>query len=196
MMDLFQICAYEGLDIFLEIMFFSVIIAVIIAVVIYIIGSLFLSKFHKLLFGWGTVLAWLPFTRTYILGKVTFNKTMGWIMVGCNLFLSFANSNNYSFVYLYEFVEFGLFIYAFIKYKKIKDGKIDVREAALMSDGYSFEKPSVPVNYNSSMDGYPASNTNKINSDNQVMSAFCTKCGQKFDDNNIRFCTNCGQARM
>ena len=58
------------------------IIAFIIAIAIYIAEVIFLNKFNKLVYGKGTVLAWIPFyCQSYLLGKLAFNKTVGWILV-------------------------------------------------------------------------------------------------------------------
>lgn len=60
-------------------------IALIIVIIIYIIKSIFLSNFNKLVNGEGTLMAWFPITDTYLLGKLTVSKKVGLILVGIML---------------------------------------------------------------------------------------------------------------
>ena len=46
-------------------------------IAIYIACSKFLSNLNKLIYGKGTILAWLPFTSIYLMGKLAFNNLVG-----------------------------------------------------------------------------------------------------------------------
>ena len=52
---------------------------------IYVAQAIFLNKFNKLVHGKGTALAWIPICNIYLLGKLTINKIVGWVLVACIL---------------------------------------------------------------------------------------------------------------
>ncbi len=54
---------------------------IILIFLVYIIQAIFLSKLNKLLNGSGTAMGWVPIANIYLLGKLTFNKIVGWILV-------------------------------------------------------------------------------------------------------------------
>ena len=54
---------------------------VIIVVVIYVLYGLFLNSFNKAVEGRGTVFAFIPIGNLYLLGALTFNSTMGIVLV-------------------------------------------------------------------------------------------------------------------
>ena len=57
-------------------------IALVIGIVLYIVEAIFLNKYNKLVTGKGTILAWIPFYfQAYLLGKLAFNKVVGWVLV-------------------------------------------------------------------------------------------------------------------
>lgn len=59
------------------------IIILIVGLIIYIITSIFLNKLNKLMYGKGTPMAWIPIFNIYLLGKLTVNKLVGWILIVC-----------------------------------------------------------------------------------------------------------------
>lgn len=104
-------------------------------IVIYIAQALFLSNFNNLVYGKKTALGWLPIANVYLLGKLLFNKKVGWALVGGILLNSTVtiNINGVETVYrllpkdlssifslVYSFVIFALFIYAIVKYSNLK----------------------------------------------------------------------------
>ena len=109
---------------------------IIFVIVMYVAQSIFLNKFHQLVRGKKTALAWIPICNIYLLGSLTINKIAGWILVAC-LFLTGIYSltiNGVKTTYsilppnvgkivssLYDIVIFALFIYAIFKYFKIKN---------------------------------------------------------------------------
>ena len=115
-----------------------VIILLILVVAIYVAQAIFLNKFNKLVNGKGTPMAWIPVANIYLLGKLTFNKIVGWVLVVC-FFLTGSTTTTINGVetthtFLPEnissvisslngFAIFGLFIYAIIKYNKLKKEK-------------------------------------------------------------------------
>ena len=96
-----------------------IIFAFIILIAIYVVQAIFLSSFNKLVYGKGTWMAWVPYCNTYLLGKLTFNETVGWVLVGASIlsmFVSFLSP-------IYSLASFGLFIYAIVKYFQLKSAK-------------------------------------------------------------------------
>ena len=115
---------------------FLLIIFLILLLVIYIAQAVFLNKFNKLVYGKGTAMAWIPIFNIYLLGKLTFNKLVGWILVICS-FLTTKTTTTVNgvvtseftilpqniipiFQAVYSVIIIVLFIYAIIKYFKIK----------------------------------------------------------------------------
>ena len=65
-----------------------------IVIAIYIATAIFLNKFNKLVYGKGTAKAWIPIANIYLLGKLTVNKFVGWILVACIFFNSKSYNNH------------------------------------------------------------------------------------------------------
>lgn len=116
--------------------FLIVILLVVLA--IYIASAIFLNKFNKLVYGKGTPMCWIPIANIYLLGKLTVNKVVGWILVACVLLTGEYTTtiNGVETVHnilpesissvvstLYGIAVLGLFIYAIVKYNKIKKTK-------------------------------------------------------------------------
>ena len=106
-------------------------------ITIYIVCSKFLSNFNKLKYGKGTILAWLPFTSIYLMGKLAFNELAGWgLLVICILSSSYTVTvNGVETVQtiapasiqgplskIYPLLNFGVFVYCIFKYNKLKHG--------------------------------------------------------------------------
>ena len=104
-------------------------------ITIYIVCSKFLSNFNKLKYGKGTILAWLPFTSIYLMGKLAFNELVGWgLLVICILSSSYTVTvNGVETVQtiapvsiqgplskIFPLLNFGVFVYCIIKYNKLK----------------------------------------------------------------------------
>ena len=104
-------------------------------ITIYIVCSKFLSNFNKLKYGKGTILAWLPFTSIYLMGKLAFNELAGWgLLVICILSSSYTVTvNGVETVQtiapvsiqgplskIFPLLNFGVFVYCIIKYNKLK----------------------------------------------------------------------------
>lgn len=139
-------------------------IGLIIALVIYILESLLISGLHKLMYGKGTILAWLPFTNVYLLGKLTVNTTVGWILVICTILTANFSfkigevSKTYSLLpvdligpvsTIQSIAIFGLLIYALIKYFKLKDEKKNANNVAvapvIVNDNVPLQQTQQPV---------------------------------------------------
>ena len=111
-------------------------LVIFIGIGIYIVQAIFLNKFNKLVNGKGTALAWIPICNIYLLGKLTINKLVGWILVIC-VFLTGSYTVTINgvetthtilpdgissiFSKLYSIVVLALFIYAIVKYSKLKN---------------------------------------------------------------------------
>lgn len=140
------------------------IIGLIIVLVIYILESLLINGLHKLMYGKGTILAWLPFTNVYLLGKLTVNTTVGWLLVvGTILTSNFSYkvgevSKIYSLLpadligpvsTIQSIATVGLLIYALIKYFKLKDEKKNANNVAfapvIVNDSVPLQQNQQPV---------------------------------------------------
>lgn len=111
-------------------------IVLVVAIVIYVVMEIELNMLNKIMYGKCTALAWIPICNTYLLGKLTVNKLVGWILVIC-IFVtgsftttvdgvekvySLLPANISSIVStIYGLVVFGLFIYAIVKYNQLKN---------------------------------------------------------------------------
>ena len=107
-------------------------------VLIYVLISLLLYKLHKIIYGKGTVLAWIPILSIYVLGKVTFESKIVGIALLLMYFLtltiettvngvttthSLLPSNILStFQYIYSIVTILLLLYAIFEYFNLKKG--------------------------------------------------------------------------
>ena len=104
-------------------------------IAIYIACSKFLSNLNKLIYGKGTILAWLPFTSIYLMGKLAFNNLVGWgLLVICILSSSYTVTvNGVETVQtiapvsiqgplskIFPLLNFGVFVYCIVKYNKLK----------------------------------------------------------------------------
>ena len=54
-----------------------------VVILIYILVGILLNKLNKVMYGKGTALAFIPFCNVYLLGKLTINKIVGWVLLGC-----------------------------------------------------------------------------------------------------------------
>ena len=104
-------------------------------ITIYIVCSKFLSNFNKLKYGKGTILAWLPFTSIYLMGKLAFNELAGWsLLVICILSSSYTVTvNGVETVQtiapasiqgplskIFPLLNFGVLVCCILKYNKLK----------------------------------------------------------------------------
>lgn len=115
---------------------FALIINFLIPIVLYFVQGILLNKFNKAVYGKNTWQAWVPFAQFYLLGKLTFDKTVGWVL----LVLSVVTGNLFIFdvlkkktaptplVSVFTIVCIGLLIYSFFKYSKLKSKKIETSD--------------------------------------------------------------------
>lgn len=76
-------------------------------------------------------MAWIPIANIYLLGKLTINKIVGWLLVICMLLSGLQVNENYLLPeklipivsIIYTIVVIVLFIYAIVKYCKIKNSR-------------------------------------------------------------------------
>lgn len=154
-------------------------IALLAMIIEFLIIGLFLNKYNKLLYGKGSILAFIPLAQTYLLGKLAFNKLIGIIMVAISLLPYLSIPKNDYILSAGEFsdaAKFFILIYAIIKYNGIKKGIISKEEAAFQSDQYSF---------------ITKSETNVQTQSNKPR--FCRNCGAQLITESS-FCQNCGQS--
>ena len=130
----------EGLGALVGIFAFLGIFIFVIVIVIYILQAIFLNKFNKLVYGKGTALAWIPICNLYLLGKLTVNKLVGWILV-ILLFITGETTTTINGVTttqsilpqginsiispIYSLAVLGLFIYAIVKYFQLKKSGVN-----------------------------------------------------------------------
>lgn len=113
-------------------------IILLVVLIIYILQAILLNKLNKLMYGKGTPMAWIPVANIYLLGKLTVNKLVGWILVICcfstGTVTTTVNGESTTTTLLpgnigkivsliYSISVFVLFIYAVIKYFKLKKEK-------------------------------------------------------------------------
>ena len=111
------------------------IIAIIIYVIIYVAQAIFLNKLNKLIYGKGTAMAWIPIANLYLLGKLTVNKIVGWILVICPFLTGTTTTTingvettstflpeklNSIITTVHSFAVLALFAFAIIKYINLK----------------------------------------------------------------------------
>lgn len=135
--------------------FFGIIIA------IYIACSKFLSNFNKLKYGKGTILAWLPFTSIYLMGKLAFNELAGWgLLIMCILSSSYTVTvNGVETVQtiapasiqgplskIYPFLNLGTLVYCIFKYKKLKNsGFSPIKNTSVLQNVQPVQSKVQPV---------------------------------------------------
>lgn len=116
----------------------SAFLVLILIFIIYVVQAIFLSKFNKLVSGRGTAMGWVPIANIYLLGKLTFNRLVGWILVVLifstatltvtingveNKYKLFSDDVNMVVSRFLALLILGLFIYAIIKYVDLKRNK-------------------------------------------------------------------------
>jgi len=118
--------------------------AILILLILYVIQGIILTKLNKLMYGKGTPMAWIPIVNTYLLGKLTIHKIVGWSFIACMILTGTftVTINNVQKVYtlfpaeikeiiyiIFDIVTFALFLYAIYKYFKLKkENTIDTNE--------------------------------------------------------------------
>lgn len=112
------------------------ILILVIAIAFYVTAGIVLFKLNRIIYGTGTPMAWIPFCNIYLLGKLTFNKCVGWILIILGIFSStfqftINGQNVISGTILpseiipiistgYSIVVIILFIYAIVKYIRLR----------------------------------------------------------------------------
>ena len=130
-------------------------IALVIGIVLYIVEAIFLNKYNKLVTGKGTVLAWIPFYfQSYLLGKLAFNKAVGWGLVAAEFATAKVKIGNIDVTLIkneslrgtigtiYTLVTICILIYAFVKYKNLK--KSVVLNNNMVADGTNISAQAIP----------------------------------------------------
>ena len=177
-------------------------IILVVAIAIYVLTSLLMNSVHKKIYGKGTWMAWVPYVRTFLLGKLAVNKLVGIILVSASVVsevlagagtgegqtVSPLASGINSLVGLANLV---FIIMLLVKNGKLKRGELSPETAAKQCEAMDFNKvedvpskpTSEPVNAMPSANPEPAPAT--------AAKRFCTNCGTEIPDNSA-FCTNCG----
>lgn len=111
------------------------IVLLVVLIVIYVAQAIFLNKLNKLIYGKGTAMAWIPIANLYLLGKLTVNKIVGWILVICPFLTGTTTTTingvettstflpekiNSLISTIHSFAVLGLFAFAVIKYINLK----------------------------------------------------------------------------
>ena len=159
---------------------------IVIIIAIYVAQAIFLNKFNRLVNGKGTAMAWIPIANLYLLGKLTFNKIVGWGLVICS-FLTSSYTTTINGVEtthsilpesisslvstLYNFAVLGLFIYAIIKYNKIKKSSVNnqniQQNVNMQNQQQSQTQSNVSVQQQPMMQPINMSNTEQSSVNNQ-----------------------------
>ena len=140
------------------------IFSLIFVIALYVLQGIFLSKLNKLMYGKGTALAWIPFCSTYLLGKLTINKIVGYVLVGLNLLtitittsingfekkISILPQNiNSVLSNLLNITIVALLIYAIVKYLQLKkegNPAMKVADEAIVDPNMKVDMPTSPIN--------------------------------------------------
>lgn len=135
---------------------FSVFYALIVPIILWIINGIILNRLHKEMYGKTTALAWVPFCNIYLLGKLTVNKTVGWVLVISNvLTANYTTTINgvqktYSILpssissllsSIVSTITFCLTIYAIVKYKRLKNSNAMQNPASIIQQPYHQQQP-------------------------------------------------------
>ena len=134
----------------LESMWILAIAILIFGIFIYIIYCKFLSDFNRLKYGKGTAMAWFPICNSYLIGKLTFNKAAGWVMLALSLsgvrvsttntygevkeFAVYGEATNVVFV-IFVIFSILMIICAVVKYNEIKQTEAKKYERVAQSVG-------------------------------------------------------------
>ena len=171
-----------------------IVLIILIVIAIYVAEAIFLNKLNKKIYGQGTALAWIPIANIYLLGKLAFNKAVGFALLA--IVLVFGAINNSALSSISTVLEIIALVIAIMKYSKLKNGVLSAEQAKVECDSTSFT--DLPFLKNSS--GQSANNpqpTNVSQPETQQnpqpeASSFCTNCGAKVDAG-TEFCPSCGQ---
>ena len=111
------------------------IVIVLLSFFLYIMYALFLNKLNNVMYGKGTIMAWLPIFNIYLLGKLAFNRLIGLLLIILSIFcvsgevtimdktynLSIFPANITKIIAIvYVIFVIALYIYAHFKYKRLK----------------------------------------------------------------------------
>lgn len=124
------------MDQFIGILLGILIIILVVAMAFYATTGIILFKLNTIMYGKGTPMAWIPFCNMYLLGKLTVNKWMGWLLVILGLIstsfqIDIMGNNVIRGTFLppgivliistgYSIIVLILFIYAIIKYLRLR----------------------------------------------------------------------------
>ena len=200
-----------GADIVFVLLIFFVIFAICLA--IYIAVGIFLNKFNKLLYGQGNPLAFIPVGNIYLLGKLSFNKAIGYILIGLNFclpvsrvvislsgdhgeviaaFLSLLSSTS-------SMLSLVCLVVAIVKYNNIKKGFLSASEVAYQSNQTNLQEAFKNINpnrnniYNNQpYNNIPNSNMQYNNVPNQNINNYDNTNNQMNNSNNPNVCPSCG----
>jgi hypothetical protein len=173
------------MDIMNLIMTYFIFFAVVL-IIIYILISIFLNKFNKLLYGKGTCMSWLPGFQTYLLGKLAINKVIGLIMVIMlilkssfkitnsdgitSTFTFFSENIRLKLSTLYHTIFLVLLIYAIIKYNKLKKNvsenkinNVSSQTIINLNDQSSIQSTNNDINNNLNNQNFQTVNLGQIN---------------------------------
>lgn len=160
-----------------------IIVALIISLPIYFATAILINKFHNVVYGKKTGLAWVPLGNHYLLGKLVFNKLCGWIFLGIivlNILLVNPFMNALTIIIMITVI-----VFAFIKYSKIKDGILNTADVVAKCDTYDFP-PDMEflIGKSQNVPQQPQQRSN---------GKFCPNCGTPLADG-TKFCPSCGQS--
>ena len=176
-------------------------IFLIFGIAIYIVTSIFMSRLNKRIYGNGTALAWIPFARTFLLGKLAVNKLVGIIYLALSIIGGWtvgsgSDGETTALVPglggLVSAATLVLYILAIIKNSKLKKGELSPEQAKAECEAMDFKKHEVktaqpqPVEANVTVEeGSPTPEQPA------PVAKFCSNCGAEIIEGSA-FCANCG----
>lgn len=175
-----------------------ILVVLITGLAIYIVTSIFMNRLHKRIYGNGTALAWIPFARTYLLGKLAFNKLVGIIYLVVSIISGWTASTGTEgettalvpgLSGIVSIATIVLYVFAILKNGKLKRGELTPEAAKAECESMNFKKQEVappqpkpqeaPVGVQTP--ATPPAATPK----------FCSNCGAEIIEGSA-FCANCG----
>lgn len=176
---------------------------------IYIVTSIFMNRLHKRIYGNGTALAWIPFARTYLLGKLAFNKLVGIIYLAVSIISGLTASTGADgettalvpgLSGLVSVATIVLYVFALLKNGKLKRGELTPEAAKAECESMNFKKQEVaptqpkPVPTADTLQQGATPEAQVVEQGTPAPAAtpkFCSNCGAEIIEGSA-FCANCG----
>lgn len=166
---------------------------------IYIVTSIFMNRLHKRIYGNGTALAWIPFARSYLLGKLAFNKLVGIIYLAVSIISGWTVSTGTEgettalvpgLSGIVSIATIVLYVFALLKNGKLKRGELTPEAAKAECESMNFKKQEVAPAQPKPQEA-PVQQELTPNAPPAATPKFCSNCGAEIIEGSA-FCAKCG----